>query len=1049
MSDSIPYFLRNLQIQDDQYLAMFDFKPTYGNILKPTNWAKNSASGVILGASNIFIPLQKIYGNSVPGLNSNTNDQYGWSVTTNSNGTVLVMGGPFEVNPNDGQIYGAAFVYTGDAFNGFNFKQPLTIFDNQFAALYGTSVDINSDGSVIVIGAYGDDNLGGSNAGAAWVYTGNANVGWNVQQKLTGDSANDFFGIDVATNADGTVIIVGGYGDDDGGVDAGAALVYTGSPTIGWKVKQKLTGDNAGDQFGWSVATNNDGSILMMGGRFDDHPGLPDAGGALIYTGNENAGWSIKQKLSGSTFNSQFGVSVAMNANGNVLMMGGYLFDNNPLFNTNNGGAQVYTGNAVEGWKLKQILTGEDANDQFGISVATNADGTVLMMGGNGDDIFGVNVDGGSALIYTGNANNGWSVKQKVTDTVSIANGDQFGTSVSISADGSIVMIGGPFDDDAGINNGAAVIGRQVMNGFFENFPLIDSGRFDGNTLVKLNKPLTLGDNSTIFFSYSRQRNQDEILFSTIEGNSFETYSGFCVGINDANKLYFKYWNNVEGPFTFTFSEVLANQNLILLEKKSSVITLGKFNNNTLSFTTEDFEIKNNVFIESNNMFLGGTNNKPAWLNQNVNNFSGYMDYFYFINNIPSFYRNFIISGLVYDVSSGFVLTNVCYNTGFLSGSGFFETGITGYQVTTFLSGVNQITGYNIINSGKTYTGITGYQNISLGFFVDNCGNQEEIIFRSGVTGIITENVEYQMPLTGIVFITGYNTTPLIGPISGSQTTFVTGQVCEQILTETTILNPDPRLDSFSYTEVVLLKDISTGNDIVEIFTEPYKFENLQYNIDLDYDSLNNNFYVDSSIENPNNVLLFANGQALARSGFNILQSGYDSLIVPNFDYIISGRNVETNRFFDRTNYLFYDFISGNSWAIRRTGNIITVPTNNNYWIFKNGQKLIKNRDYILSGPTSITLTLDNGTEENSYIVKEIPDNFIYYSGNSGFFRLSGRFNNSCSQVYFNGIKQKINNNYIENSSFDLISGNFSEKLNQNIILDFLEERFYNTFPIL
>ena len=65
--------------------------------------------------------------------------------------------------------------------------------------------------------------------------------------------------------------------------------------------------------------------------------------------------------------------------------------------------------------------------------------------------------------------------------------------------------------------------------------------------------------------------------------------------------------------------------------------------------------------------------------------------------------------------------------------------------------------------------------------------------------------------------------------------------------------------------------------------------------------------------------------------------------------------------------------------------------------------------------------------EENNILIKEIPDNFIYYSRNSGSLRLTGAFNHGCSQVYYNGIKQKINNNYIENSRFDLISGNYIE----------------------
>jgi len=103
---------------------------------------------------------------------------------------------------------------------------------------------------------------------------------WSQSQKLTGDSASDLFGGSVATNSDGTLLMMGGNGDNS---NAGAALVYTGSAVAGWQLRQKLTGDNVSDNFGWSVATNSDGTLLMMGGYGDDDGGS-NAGAAYIYT---------------------------------------------------------------------------------------------------------------------------------------------------------------------------------------------------------------------------------------------------------------------------------------------------------------------------------------------------------------------------------------------------------------------------------------------------------------------------------------------------------------------------------------------------------------------------------------------------------------------------------------------------------------------------------------------------------------------------------------------------------------------------------------------
>jgi uncharacterized protein YciI len=270
-----------------------------------------------------------------------------------------------------------------------------------------------------------------------------------VKQKLTGDSAIDVFGWSVATNSNGTVLMMGGHYDDDSGFNAGAALIYTGNAVAGWQLRQKLTGDSANDEFGQSVAINSDGTLLMMGGALDDDGGN-NAGAALIYTGSAQGGWTLKQKLTGDSADDSFGSSIATNSNGTVLMIGAF-YDDDSGFNA--GAALVYTGSAQGGWTLKQKITGDSTNDYFGWSVATNSDGTVLMMGGDLDDDGGI--DAGATLIYTGSAQNGWALKQKLTGDSA---GDQFGWNVATNSDGTVLMIGAFYDDDGGENAGAALV---------------------------------------------------------------------------------------------------------------------------------------------------------------------------------------------------------------------------------------------------------------------------------------------------------------------------------------------------------------------------------------------------------------------------------------------------------------------------------------------------------------------------------------------------------------------------------------------------------------
>jgi hypothetical protein len=340
-----------------------------------------------------------------------------------------------------------------EELSNYTLKQQL--FGDSVEDRFGQSVATSKDGKVLIMGGYRDDPNNIFDAGSAIVYTGNATNGWFFKQLISGDSEGDQFGNSVATNEDGTLLMVGGRLDDPNNViDAGSVLIYTGNAIDGWILKQRLTGEHPIDYFGKSVATSNDGTILMVGASADDVIGSPitliDVGSAFIYTGNLANGWVLKQRLTGDSAADQFGTSVAMSTSGDILIMGGFQ-DNDG--GTLAGAANIYTGNATNGWQLRQKLLGDSVNDYFGTSVAMNEDGSVLIMGGTSDDDGGINA--GAALIYTGDAINGWGIKQKITGNSA---SDFYGESVAINSNGTVLMMGGTRDDPYGITNAGAAL---------------------------------------------------------------------------------------------------------------------------------------------------------------------------------------------------------------------------------------------------------------------------------------------------------------------------------------------------------------------------------------------------------------------------------------------------------------------------------------------------------------------------------------------------------------------------------------------------------------
>lgn len=563
-----------------------------------------------------------------------------------------------------------------------------------------------------------------------------------------------------------------------------------------------------------------------------------------------------------------------------------------------------------------------------------------------------------------------------------------------------------------------------------DNFYLYSgSGFFDGSTYMELSGGYSL-DNSTILLSYERRRISDEILISSATGGSFSTFSGFYVGVNHANKLYMQYWNNVEGVFSIVLDEVLSDKNLIAISKINSIITLGKFDNNLKKFKTKAFDIYQNNFINSSKLYVGGSPETIGWSAIPPSNFSGIIDRMYAFNGIPFSDAGVLVSGF-YCEPTGYAgeWSDVCVPTGYISGSGFSYTGVTGTQVSGYESGITGITGYVTVITTRSYTGITGYRTDFLGTYIDNCKNTHSITETVPLSGLITESTSSLSGVTGVTYISGYTEIELTGTITGIQNVHVTGEQCESFFTQTGSVSYDYDLiylSSLTYKEISLLSTIDPVSDIVEAYAENFNLNKLIYNKDLIFDLLHNNyFYLDAEYPT-DSVSIFANGQLLLESGYIELRNGYEVDLVPNIDYLLTGTTVETNEFFLESDDLIFDSFSGGNSIVgieaHSSGGAIAGVNFENSLVFLNGQKLLSGVDYLV--PNILNIPITGG--DNYLFLKNNLDAPVISIG-SGSIESPRQYNMGCVQIYLNGVRQKLGNNCIENSFFDLLSGNFTE----------------------
>jgi hypothetical protein len=314
----------------------------------------------------------------------------------------------------------------------------------------GYSVSINGDGTIVAIGAFQNDGTTTSNAGHVRIYQYNGTV-WNqLGQDIDGEAAGDESGYSVSINNDGTIIAIGARYNDGNGNNAGHTRIYQYNGTVWNQLGQDIDGEAANDYSGYSVSINGDGTIVAIGAVYNDGTQTnSDAGHVRVYQYNGTVWNQLGQDIDGEATTDQLGYSVSLNGNGTVVAIGARNNDGTSTdINYTIGHTRIYQYNGTVWNKIGQDIDGEAQDDFAGSSVSLNSDGTIVAIGaiwnhGNGSY-------SGHVRIYQ---YNGTVWNQLGQDIDGEASGDQSGYSVSINGDGTIVAIGAPDNDGTSTSN--------------------------------------------------------------------------------------------------------------------------------------------------------------------------------------------------------------------------------------------------------------------------------------------------------------------------------------------------------------------------------------------------------------------------------------------------------------------------------------------------------------------------------------------------------------------------------------------------------------------
>jgi hypothetical protein len=419
----------------------------------------------------------------VKASNPGQSDHFGSSVALSRDGNTMAIAAHWEAssatgvngNQNDNSIpqSGAVYVFTrtGTTWTQQAYiKASNTGKGNEGTLVgdgdqFGFSLALSGDGNTLAVGAISEDSAAqqingnqgddsAQSAGAVYVY---ARTGTTWAQQAYVKSANmgagDGLGFSVALSFDGNTLAAAAFDEDGGGrginppdntesQNSGALYVFTRQGGT-WSQQAYIKGSKGetSDGFGFATAISDDGNTIAVGSGDEacltpgiDPPGCADdappnrganiwVGAAYVFVRNGTT-WSEQTFIKAPNarpYNS-FGVRLDLSGDGNTLAISAYLEDNGgrgirpPMVQQfliqdmlngwrehrneaeESGAVYFYTRNGTR-WTAGAWVkaANADAGDEFGSSVALSTDGHVMVVGAHGEDSAATGINGNQA----------------------------------------------------------------------------------------------------------------------------------------------------------------------------------------------------------------------------------------------------------------------------------------------------------------------------------------------------------------------------------------------------------------------------------------------------------------------------------------------------------------------------------------------------------------------------------------------------------------------------------------------------------------------------
>ena len=249
-------------------------------------------------------------------IGEGNNDDFGHEVALSQDGNSIVIGAIDGCNNGcrSGQVY--VYEWNGSAW----IQKGITINAERDDDRFGTSVDISDDGTVIVAGATGNDNSGGTNAGHTRVFEWR-NESW-IQKgsDIDGNQGNGQMGYQTRISADGNSVAVS---SSQGTNTNGVVKIYSWDGAT-WNdgisiIGDPVDGERNGERLGFSLDVDKEFNIIAAGAIWNGKNSY--RGGSVEFY--QNGDPTQAGAAYGSSSETQLGTDVAINRAGDIAIMSG------------------------------------------------------------------------------------------------------------------------------------------------------------------------------------------------------------------------------------------------------------------------------------------------------------------------------------------------------------------------------------------------------------------------------------------------------------------------------------------------------------------------------------------------------------------------------------------------------------------------------------------------------------------------------------------------------------------------------------------------------